>query len=200
MTAPWTRDGDDEWSFDEYLPPELQLKSFVHFTSLPVARHAVRLLAPTAGMRILDVGSGPGKFCLVAAHEAPQASFVGIEQRKHLVYIATRLAERWAVPNVSFIHGDVFALDWSGFDAFYLFNPFAEQLFKPWQILDDTIEHDPKHFIRYVTATYKRLAQARAGTRVVTHHGFGAPPPLDYELASDTPPGPSSVELWIKRR
>lgn len=187
MPPPWTRAGDDEWLFDEYLPPDLQLKAFVHFTPIPIARRAARLLAPRSGMRILDVGSGAGKFCIIAAHELPNATLVGVEQRKHLVHVATRLAERWCVANTTFIHGDAFALDWSDFDAFYFFNPFAEQLFQPCQVLDATIEHGPKHYIRYLAATYDRLAKARAGTRVVTHHGLGTPLPMGYERAPDSP-------------
>ncbi len=198
MPAPWTRECEDESSFDEYLPLELQPKSCVHFTPIAIARRAARLLAPRAGMRILDVGSGVGKFCIIAAHEVPDATFVGGEQRHHLVHVATRLAERWSVPNATFVHGDVFALDWSEFDGFYLFNPFAEQLFKPWQVIDETVESKPKAFIRQVAVAYHRLANARTGTRVVTHHGFGTPLPPGYELVRDDPPGPPSVKLWVK--
>jgi tRNA G46 methylase TrmB len=86
------------------------------------------MLAPEPGMSVLDVGAGAGKFCITAALAMPNAQFVGIEWRPHLVRFATRLAREWSLSNVRFVHGDALALDWSLYDAFYLYNPFAEQI------------------------------------------------------------------------
>jgi 16S rRNA C967 or C1407 C5-methylase (RsmB/RsmF family) len=51
---------DEDDVFDHQLPQRLQLKSAVHFTPVAVAKLAARLLAPRPGMRVLDVGAGPG--------------------------------------------------------------------------------------------------------------------------------------------
>ncbi|MBK9032985.1 MAG: methyltransferase domain-containing protein [Myxococcales bacterium] len=149
-------------------------------------------------MSVLDVGAGAGKFCIAAAGAVPGASFVGVEFRRHLVRVATRLARRAGLQNVRFIHANALDLDWSRFDSFYLYNPFAEQLFADRLVIDRTIDLDPINFILYVTGVRQRLADAPVGTRVATYHGFGAPPPLGYELAHEQQAGTDRVELWIK--
>jgi SAM-dependent methyltransferase len=193
-------DHSDDAAFDERLPLGLQAKSSTHFTPVAVARLAASLLAPEPGMSVLDVGAGAGKFCITAALAMPNARFHGVEWRPHLVRFATRLASEWAVSNVRFVHGDAFDLDWSVYDAFYFYNPFAEQFLDPVFLLDDTIAFDPDNFSRLVMAVRQRLARARLGTRVATYHGFGAPPPLGYELAEFEEIGSDRVELWIKTR
>jgi SAM-dependent methyltransferase len=188
----------DDAAFDDQLPAGLQVKASLHFTPVAVARHAARLLAPEPGMSVLDVGAGAGKFCITAALEVPRARFVGVEWRPHLVRLATRLARAWAASNTCFVHGDAFAVDWSAYDAFYLFNPFEEQLFEHALMLDRTIELEPTNYFRFAEAVRRRLAEARLGTRVVTYHGFGASPPAGYVLASTSPIGTDCVQLWIK--
>jgi hypothetical protein len=187
-------------SFDNQLPLALQLRSSVYFTPIDVARHAAKLLAPEPGMHVLDIGAGAGKFCLVGAHEVPTARFDGVEWRPHLVRIANRFAAKLELTNARFIHADALDLDWSEYDAFYLYNPFAEQLFDEEFMLDHTIELDPENFVLSVAAVRQRLALARVGTRVVTYHGYGAPAPLGYELASKDAAGSDCIELWIKTR
>jgi len=189
---------DEDEVFDDQLPRKMQIKSSVHFTPVSVARHAARLLAPRPGMRVLDVGSGPGKFCVVAASEVPGCTFVGVELRPHLVRVARQLAARMSVANATFLDGDALELDWSEYDAFYFYNPFAEQLNGKSFALDSKMELMPSKFLRYVTATRERLARARMGTRVVTYHSFGAPAPTGYELAETCPAGTDHLELWIK--
>jgi SAM-dependent methyltransferase len=187
-------------SFDEQLPLGLQLKSSTYFTPIDVAQHAARLLAPEPGTRVLDIGAGAGKFCLVGAREIPGATFEGVEWRGHLVRLARRLAAELQLANARFIHADAIDLDWSAYDAFYLYNPFAEQLFESGFMLDHTIPSDPQNFVLYVSAVRQRLALARVGTRVVTYHGYGAPAPMGYELARKDNAGSDCVELWIKTR
>lgn len=185
-------------SFDEQLPIGLQLKSSVFFTPIDVARHAATLLASEPGMRVLDIGAGAGKFCLAAALEIPTATFVGVEWRGHLVRLAKRLAAELQLSNARFVHADALDLDWSEYDAFYFYNPFAEQLFEAAFMLDHTITLDPRNFVPYVSAVRQRLALARVGTRVATYHGYGAPAPLGYELVRKDAAGSDCIELWIK--
>jgi len=189
---------DEDEVFDDHLPRKIQVQSSVHFTPVSVARHAARLLAPKPGMRVLDVGAGPGKFCVVAGSEVPACTFVGVELRPHLVRVARQLAAGMSVPNVTFLDGDALELDWSEYDAFYFYNPFAEQLCGKTFALDSKMELLPSKFLRYVTATRERLARARAGTRVVTYHSFGAPAPHGYDLVETHPAGTDRLELWIR--
>lgn len=195
-----SRTPDEDEVFDDHLPARMQVKSSVHFTPVSVARQAARLLAPLPGMRVLDVGAGPGKFCIVAAFEVPGSTFVGVDLRPHLVRVARRLATRMAVTNVMFLDGDALELDWSEYDAFYLYNPFGEQLVGNALALDSKLERLPSRFRHYVRATRERLARARIGTRVVTYHGFGAPAPHGYELVNTHPAAPYRLKLWIKTR
>ena len=149
-------------------------------------------------MSVLDVGAGAGKFCLAAALAMPSVQFVGAEWRPHLVRFATRIAHESGQANARFVAVDALALDWSRYDAFYFYNPFAEQLFDPKVALDRTIDLEAANFVRYVTAVRQRLACARLGTRVVTYHGLGAPLPPGYERTRADAIGTDRVELWIK--
>jgi SAM-dependent methyltransferase len=194
-----SRFADDD-AFDDCLPITMRFKASIHFTPVEVARQAAHLLAPVGGMAVLDVGAGPGKFCLVAAHAIPGASFTGVELRPHLVAFAIQAARECRLANARFIAGDALDLDWSPYDAFYLYNPFAEQLFSHGLMLDRTIAVDPANFAVYVAAVRERLSRARLGTRVVTYHGYGGTPPAGYELATVLPMASDRLELWIKVR
>lgn len=191
---------DLDGRFDVQLPPRLRGKSSMHFTPVEVAQLAARMLAPRPGMRVLDVGAGAGKFCIVAAMELPDCEFVGIEQRPHLVKIANRLAKRAAVTNLRFLHGDAFELDWSQFDALYFFNPFAEQRHRPAMTIDATVDFSPETFERYVRQAHERLRSVRTGTRVVTYHGMGGDMPAGFDCVTEHRVQTDQVELWIKRR
>ena len=191
---------DEDDVFDPQLPRRMQMKSSVHFTPVAVARCAARLLASRPGMRVLDVGSGPGKFCVVAAREVPEVTFVGVEIRPHLVHMARKLASRAGVKNVSFLHADAMDVDWSAYDAFYFYNPFAEQLHDGGFVLDRSLSFEPSKFLEYVIAARRRLDAAAIGTRVVTYHSFGAPTPQGYDLIESHAIGTDQLELWIKAR
>jgi SAM-dependent methyltransferase len=200
MSSRAAYDLDEDDLFDHQLPRRIQMKSSIHFTPVAVARYAARLLAPRPGMRVLDVGAGPGKFCVVAAHEVPSCTFVGVELRPHLVRLAKKLAMRLGVENVAFLEGDALDLDWSDYDAFYFYNPFAEQLHDTTFVLDRTLSFEPSKFLEYVCGVRQRLASARTGTRIVTYHSFGAPAPFGYDLVASHPIGTDCLELWIKTR
>lgn len=190
------RSGDlaDE-AFDRQLPEPLHDKAPRYFTPATVARKAARLLAPRPGMTVLDVGSGVGKFCIVAAQEVPTATFVGVEWRPQLIRIAMLLARQTATTNARFILADALDVDWSSYDSFYFFNPFAEHLFDPDEVLDTTIDLDPASFTRYVNEVRHRLGSAPIGTRVATYHGFGGVRPAGYDRVGRDD---SLLELWIK--
>jgi SAM-dependent methyltransferase len=183
--------------FDQLLPDDLRAHAPCHFTPVAVARRAAELLVDRPGARILDVGSGVGKFCIVGA-AFTAGVFVGVEQRPRLVGIATALARVFGLARVEFAHENVVDVDWSSFDGFYLFNPFAEHLEEPPSPLDDTLELDPAHYLRYVRFVTQRLAEAKPGTRVVTYNGFGGTPLDGYALTADEEWGMDFLKLWIK--
>ncbi|MCX5741365.1 MAG: methyltransferase domain-containing protein, partial [Proteobacteria bacterium] len=107
MAGTW--DHDVDVLFDDHLPSAVRPTAAIQFTPAQVVRQAARLLAPDPGARVLDVGAGAGKFCLIAANTVPTATFVGVERRADLVAVAQQLAIRLAIGNATFVVGD--ALD-----------------------------------------------------------------------------------------
>jgi SAM-dependent methyltransferase len=73
----------------------------------------------------LDIGCGPGKFCLVAATPT-DGHFAGVEQRADLAAAARAAANVLGLTNIEIMHGNVTDIAFADYDAFYLFNPFEE--------------------------------------------------------------------------
>lgn len=186
-----------DFLFDELYPYSLRAKSSAFWTPVAVALRATELLAPSRGARVLDVGAGVGKFCIVGAARA-DAVFVGIEQRLHLVLAAERAARCLGAVNAHFLHGAFEGADIESFDAVYLFNPFEENLWPPVAQLDKTVELSAGRFVRDVARARHVLSRARPGTRVVTYHGLGAAMPPNYERVSCEPIHSGALDLWIK--
>jgi SAM-dependent methyltransferase len=188
---------EDE-AFDRIYPEWARQLSRLHWTPLEVVRRAVALL--TAGRpeaRLLDVGSGAGKFCLAGALIAGRARFTGIERRPHLARLSARLASCYRVPRVAFVEGDLEELDWGDFNGIYLYNPFEEHR-SPFQRIDDTIEVGRGQFERFVRAVERKLELMPTGTRLVTYHGFGGRVPPSYSrfALELLPRGP--LECWVR--
>jgi predicted RNA methylase len=146
--------------------------------------------------RILDVGSGCGKFCLVAALSC-LGQHIGVAQRPYLVDIAKIASSELGTTNVAYIQDNMAELDWSFFDGFYFSNPFYEHKVKSIRI-DATLSYSRAKFVRYVEIVKSKLKLAREGTKVVTYHGFGGDMPLGYQCLNKDPIGTSYVELWVK--
>jgi SAM-dependent methyltransferase len=191
----------DDAFFDLLLPSDLRAVSWRFWTPVAVARRAGELLEAHGVRRVIDVGSGCGKFCLAAAAVTPAVSFWGIEQRENLVEIARRLATRMALPNVEFSVGDATdSSKWDSADAFYLFNPFAENGFDAKERLDGTVELSRSRSDRDVARVELALRAAAIGTRVVTYHGFGGRMPDSYDLVRCEAAGTDDLCLWVKVR
>lgn len=182
--------------FDQIYPPKVRELSWRHWTPVSVAVEAAKLLAKGSQTRILDIGCGPGKFCLVAA-AITNASVTGIEQRGDLVAIARRTAFKHGLTNVDIIHGNVTDLQFAGFDAFYLFNPFEENMFPP-QKIDSAVPLSTTLYERYVRYVADQLGQKPIGTRVVTYAGSDLEVPAYYDCQQRL--FACDLKLWIKRR
>jgi hypothetical protein len=180
--------------FGRLYPDHIAALAPLHWTPVAVALRAAQLLAPGPGGRVLDLGAGPGKLCIIGALST-SASFTGVEHRRHLVRAAVAAAERCGARSARFIHADIFEIDWRPYDACYLFNPFAEYL---QGAIDQAIEIDPRFYGYYVDAVTRRLALARPGTRVVTYHGFGGRLPAAFRLVAVERAGTDELELWIR--
>lgn len=187
----------DDRTFDGVYPFAVRLASPMHWTPVQAAVRASKLLAVRPGARILDVGSGVGKFCIVAAASV-DARVAGVEQRGYLVDIGRRAASAFGV-DVAFTKGTLEDCDPLDVDGVYLFNPFAENVCAPGDRIDDTVELSEARFVRDILAIQRFLRAARVGTRVVTYCGLGGAVPNGYvrQLAEACA---GRVELWVKTR
>lgn len=185
-----------DFRFDQIFPPSVRRLSSTHWTPVDVASHAAKLLVTSPKTRVLDVGSGCGKFCTIGAL-VTSGQFVGVEQRPHLYRVAQRVTQALNIPNSSFLLGNMVDLDLSPFDAFYLFNPFYEHQ-TDYVRIDNSILFSSDQFTRYIEAVRTLLRAAPSGTRVATYHGFGGDMPTGYERIRRDPIGTSYVELWVK--
>jgi SAM-dependent methyltransferase len=183
--------------FDEIFPPAARARSSVYWTPVEVAVRAANMLADRAGATILDIGSGVGKFCIVAA-AAVNAHAHGIEHRPHLVDIAREAAAKIGV-SPTFDGGTIEEQDAASIDGFYLYNPFAENLCQGMDRLDNTVELSAQRFSRDIEATELLLSRARVGARVVTYCGFGGDMPEDFARAGQELRGGGRLELWVKQ-
>ncbi len=183
--------------FDRVYPPAIRDVSSRFWTPVVVARRAARLLAPDPSTRVLDLGAGAGKFCIVGAI-ATGASFTGIEHRLALVESGERVVARLGLEGVHLVHGSLEDLDFRDYDAFYLYNPFEENIFGPEKQLDQSVPLSATRLRRDVALVERALDEAPVGTRVVTFHGFGGEMPESYELRSAETRGTAFLRLWVK--
>jgi SAM-dependent methyltransferase len=180
--------------FDRLFPPSQRIRSGVHWTPVEIAIRAASLLAPDPGRRVLDVGAGVGKLCLVGALTT-QSRFTGIEKDSRMIEVARRAAGKLGVGDqVEFRHGDATSFDWSAFDSIYLYNPFTEMLIDPK--LDALMRRD--RYGEYLQRAQQRLVETKPGTRVVTYHGFGGEMPDGFALVERQPAGLDELCLWLR--
>jgi SAM-dependent methyltransferase len=192
--------GSEDRSFDSIYPADVRALSSRFWTPVAVARRAAALFQEAGARRVLDVGAGVGKFALVAAAAAPELHFVGIEQRKQLVEVARRARSKLRVANARFRAGDVTLAAWRSFDAFYFFNPFAENVFAGHERIDDRVELTESRFARDLMRVDRSLRSAVGGTVVIAYHGTSGNIPPCYDLSHSERAGTDWLQVWVKRR
>lgn len=191
--------GVTDREFDAVYPSHVQRLSAVHWTPVRVACAAVRLLDCGPGARVLDVGSGPGKVCMIGSMLGTSCYF-GIEQRPWLVTLARELAATCGLERARFIQGNALNLDWGAFRAFYLYNPFYEAILPDADQIDQNGQRGPARLEASVQAAWHRLDQTAVGARVVTFHGYGAQLPPSFQLERVVDVGSTApLELWIRQ-
>jgi hypothetical protein len=189
-----------EGAFDELLPLPVRAKASRYWSPLSVGRRAASRFADFGARQILDVGAGPGKFCITAASAHPELRFCGIEQRGPLVEIARDLAFRLRLPNLEFRVGNALSIPWGDFDGFYFFNPFAENIFSSESIFDEAVELSESRLAFELLRVLELLTSLRTGTVVVTYCGLGGAIPSSFDLMREEPVGSGYLRTWIKRR
>jgi hypothetical protein len=186
---------DLDEDFDHLYPDWGRRLSTVHWTPVAIARRAAQWLVTRPGTRVLDVGAGVGKFALVGSL-VTDGVFYGIEQRRQFVNAAQAAAGSIGAKRAHFLHGNMMALDWKMFDAFYLYNPFLEDhRFEPHRGMSE-VEIDV--VCAYIEFVQRRLLRAPVGTRVATYHGFGGDLPSCYQLQPESAGAIEDLEFWIR--
>lgn len=191
-TASWFK---SDAQFHHLYPLAMQRLAIKHWTSLAIAQAVVQFLTPSRGARILDIGSGVGKFCLTGAYQKPSSHFFGVEQRKDLVTHAETARDILGLENAHFIHGNFTQIDFREYDHFYFYNSFYEHLVDTDKI-DENIFYSESIYNYYTRTLYKKLEQMPAGTRLATFHTLEDRIPRGYYLA-ESQIG-SLLKFWIK--
>ena len=185
---------DCDW--DSVYPAPYAELSPSYWSPIAIVRRAAALLSRGPSSRILDVGSGVGKFCAVAALTTPGV-FIGVERHGELVDVARETAHRARVAKARFIHARVEDIDWTNFDGVYMFNPFAELGLRGPRTAD-AVAAARTEYRQVISFTEESLQRARIGARVVTYHGFGGDIPSCFRLLLKEPHGTDFLECWEK--
>lgn len=186
---------DTDAQFHHLYPVPIQLLAAKHWTPLHITWRIAQYLAPADNVRVLDIGSGVGKFCLAAAYWMPSAYFFGVEQRKDLVAHAETARNILGLQNTQFIHRNFTRLDFDQYDHFYFYNSFYENLVATDKI-DERIDHSPELYDYYTRYLYKKLDERPPGTRLVTFHSLGEEIPPDYHLVEAQVE--DQLKFWIR--
>ncbi|WP_145665465.1 class I SAM-dependent methyltransferase [Chitinophaga polysaccharea] len=183
-------------AFDWLYPERIQQLSKRHWTPMEVAKKSAKFLSGGTGKKILDIGSGVGKFCLIGGYFFPEATFSGVEQRKELFHFAQAAREVTCTANVDFINCNFTQVNFDEYDHFYFYNSFFENLVDDGQI-DQQIEYSTSLYNYYARSMFKSLENKPGGTRLVTFHSLEDEIPPSYQLVDATVD--FLLKMWIKR-
>jgi SAM-dependent methyltransferase len=188
-------DVEDE-KFDLVYPPKIRKLSSIFWTPVRIAAEAAKLLVVTPDARVLDVGCGAGKFCLIGA-SLTDGHFTGVEQRGELVEVARAAATQLQLTGVEFRHANIVDVAFDEFEAFYIFNPFEENMLVGHKI-DSAVPLSPELFKAYTGHVADQLSARPLGTRVVTYMGYAEEIPECYTCESAL--FGDDLKLWVKTR
>jgi hypothetical protein len=107
------------------------------------------------------------------------------------------MLDHYGIERVRILHANVTDLAFDSFDAFYLFNPFEENLQVPQHIVD-AIPVYSELYEGYVRHERNELARAPLATRVVIYWGHCNEIPSCYDCEKTAFEG--ELKLWVKRR
>ncbi|MBB6501520.1 class I SAM-dependent methyltransferase [Pedobacter cryoconitis] len=183
-------------AFDNLYSLRAQQLSSIHWTPIDIAIKAATYLTGGKGRNIIDIGSGVGKFCLVAAHNFPDYIFHGVEQRKALVDEAIIAQNATKLINVNFIHANFNELNMDEYDHIYFYNSFSENLFH-YKPIDNLINCSQDIYDEYLKMFYELLEDKPSGTRVATFHCSNEYIPPAYKRVQHITG--EALKLWIKQ-
>lgn len=157
----------EDTTFNQLYPTRIKRLAARHWTPVAVAKFAAEYLVDKPYKKVLDIGSGAGKFCLVGA-ASTTGRFYGVEQRASLIKLSKKIADKHDITNVEFIHSYINEISFSAYEAFYFYNSFYENIDSLCSI-DKTILPERELFYSYSRYVKEQLEQTPIGTRLVTY-------------------------------
>lgn len=153
--------------FNGILGKHIASLSNLHWTPLKIARKASEWLCNSADSKILDVGSGIGKFCFVGALTT-DGEYTGVEQRENLVKISNKIIDQNKISKVKFIYNNFKHINFNNYTGFYLYNPFWENIAND-KLIDHKITVSESLYKEYNKLLSDKLSKLKAGVLVVTY-------------------------------
>jgi len=172
---------ESEQSFCQLYPLSVQRLDKLHWSPLTIIYKSVQFLANRNNAKILDIGSGTGKFCLAGAYYKPNAAFYGVEQRQYLIGHAESAKEKLGRLKVQFMHKNFTQLNLKEFNGFYFYNSFFESI-PGTEKIDDSIAYSPELYHYYSRYLSRELDEMPTGTRVATYCSWDDEIPPSYRL------------------
>jgi len=166
---------------DSLLPDELRIHADQHFSGAYAIKLASDFLtASTRNPVILDIGSGTGKFCLLAALLHREAKFIGVEYRNSFVKVAKELSSQLQLQSVSFHCENILTHSFAPYSGFFMFNPFLEHRSLKARMND--FSDDPAEEGNYEAYVYESLSNCQPGIRLVTMYIADRQIPTNFKL------------------
>jgi SAM-dependent methyltransferase len=181
--------------FDLIYSKRIQGVSEMHFTPVSIAKVAAFYLADKKGVRILDIGSGAGKFCMIGS-ACTEGYFVGVEQRNSLCLAAKGISKKYHLTNVEFIHSNIMDIAFEAYDAFYFFNAFYEHIGILGR-MDTEIELNRALYDEYSAYVKVQLDGMPIGTKLVTYYSYLNEIPASYVLVFSNEN--EKLKFWEKK-
>ncbi|AZA51788.1 methyltransferase domain-containing protein [Chryseobacterium sp. G0201] len=181
-------------TFNELYPSHIKELANRHWTPIAIARMAAEYLAEEPNSKVLDIGAGAGKFCLVGA-ASTKGMFFGVEQRASLTKISKKIADRHKITNVEFIHSNINEISFLDYDAFYFFNSFYENIDTSC-LIDDTVLPDRDLYYDYSEYVKGQLDKTPIGTRLATYWSKWDEIPSSFDLTGTACNG--LLNFWKK--
>lgn len=183
-------------TFDRIYPDRIRKQSSMFWTPVAVGRRVARLFEAQGAKRVLDVGAGVGKFCIVSALTT-KLEMTGLEHRLNLVETTEQIVREFSIPRVTLQYGGLGDVDLHAYDGIYLYNPFEEAAIEPSAWIDRTLPLSPEQTAKDIAIMEAFLASARRGTTVITYHGFGGVMPPGWTLRAEQTRGVEFLRCWV---
>ncbi len=183
-------------SFNQLYNPYIQQIAEFHFSLVDVALAAAAYLVDAPTSKVLDIGAGAGKFCLIGA-ATTNGHFTGIELRANLVKIAQDLSTAHQISNTTFIEDNITNIEFKHYSAFYHFNAFYENI-DPTGIIDQTIPLNKELYTSYSQYVKKQLQTMPIGTKLATYFSYKEEVPNDYKAVKKLFGG--KLIFWEKQK